>query len=85
MGVSCGSLFPFDTPVQLDFLGEARQRLRAERLDRALDSLRYRFGHTVVRRGIVLADSQFARVDPSGQTIHPVPFLQEDSVKYDRP
>lgn len=85
MGVSCGRLVPFDTPVQMDMLGQADKRLREERLDRALDSLRYRYGHTVIRRGIVLADRDFARVDPAGQVIHPVAFLQEGSVKYDSP
>lgn len=85
MGVSCGRLGPADAPVQMDMFGEAESQLRAERLDRALDSLRYRFGHTVVRRGIVLADGEFARVNPAGQIIHPTAFLREGSVKYDRP
>lgn len=85
MGVACGKLEPADAPVQLDMLGEEAARRRVERLDRALDSLRYRFGHTVVRRGIVLADEQFAQVDPAGQTIHPAALLREGHVRYDRP
>lgn len=85
MGVSCGRLVPFDAPVQMDLLGTAEQRMREERLDRALDSLRYRFGHTIIRRGVVLADPDFARVDPAGQVIHPIGFLKEGSVRYDRP
>ena len=85
MGVSCGQLVPADTPVQADMFGETERQLRAEQLDRTLDSLRYRFGHTVVRRGIVLADGEFARVNPAGQVIHPTAFLREGSVKYDRP
>ena len=85
MGVSCGKLTPYDAPVQMDLFGAAEKRLRAERLDRTLDSLRYRFGHTVVRRGVVLIDPDFARVNPVMQTIHPVAFLQEGHVRYDRP
>ena len=85
MGVSCGRLVPADVPVQLDLFGDAQKRLRAEKLDRTLDSLRYRFGHTVIRRGIVLEDHEYARVNPAGQTIHPVAFLREDGVRYDKP
>ncbi len=85
MGVSCGRLVPAGAPVQTDMFGETEKQLREERLDRALDSLRYRFGHTVVRRGIVLTDREFARVNPAGQIIHPTAFLREGSVKYDRP
>ena len=85
MGVSCGRLVPADSPVQLDLFGDAEKRHRAEQLDRALDSLRYRFGHKIVRRGIVFEDSEFARVNPAGQTIHPVAFLKEDGVRYDKP
>ena len=85
MGVSCGRLVPWNAPVQLDLLGDAERQRRQEQLDRALDSLRYRYGHTVVRRGIVLEDADFARVNPAGQVIHPVAFLKEGSVKYDSP
>ena len=85
MGVSCGRLVPWHTPVQLDLLGDAERQRRQEQLDQALDSLRYRYGHTVVRRGIVLEDADFARVNPAGQVIHPVAFLKEGSVKYDSP
>ncbi len=85
MGVSCGQLCPWDTPVQLDLLGENELQRRQEQLDRALDSLHYRFGHTVIRRGVVLEDSDFARVNPAGQVIHPAAFLKEGSVKYDSP
>lgn len=85
MGVSCGRLVAHDVPAQMDMLGDAEKMLREEQLDRALDSLRYRYGHTVIRRGIVLADEDFARIDPAGQVIHPVAFLQEGGVKYDNP
>lgn len=83
MGVSCGRLIAHDVPTQMDMLGDAEKMLREEQLDKTLDSLRYRYGHTVIRRGIVLADRDFARVDPAGQVIHPVAFLREGSVKYD--
>lgn len=85
LGLNCGQLSREEAPVQMDFLGEAERNERAQRLDQALDSLRYRFGHTIIRRGIVLADPAFNRVNPAGQVIHPVAFLREDGVSYARP
>ena len=85
VGVSCGRLVPCDAPMQMDLLGTTEKQMREEQLDRALDSLRYRFGHTIIRRGIVLQDKDFARVDPASQVIHPVAFLRDGGVKYDNP
>ncbi len=78
MGISCGSLVPEDAPVQLTLLGDDAARERRDALERTLDSLRYRFGHRVIQRGVVLADRQYAAIDPTTQTIHPVAFLRED-------
>lgn len=76
MGVSCSHLVPMDTPVQLDFFGDAEQQIRAERLEASIDGLRKRFGHQIIQRGIVLADPAYARVNPKEKhTIHPVSFF----------
>ncbi|MGJ4851416.1 DNA polymerase IV [Bacillota bacterium Meth-B3] len=86
MGISCGSLVPEDAPVQLSMLGDDAARERRDALERTLDSLRYRFGHQVIQRAVVLADRQYAAIDPTTQTIHPVAFLREDrGVNYARP
>ena len=75
LGVSVGMLTEERAPLQTDIWGE-RSRERREALDASLDGLRRRFGHQVVRRGIVLTDRAFASVNPKEEhTIHPFAFL----------
>ncbi|MBR3929048.1 MAG: DNA polymerase IV [Clostridia bacterium] len=86
MGVSCTALVRDDAPEQLDIFGECMKAHREEDLEDAIDGLRGRFGHQVVRRGIVLFDSAFSEMNPKEeQTIHPVAFLREESLKYKAP
>ncbi len=74
-GLSCSALTPDDTPVQLDFLGDEARRIKTERLESAIDGLRRRFGHQIVRRAVVLTDGQYAQINPKEEhTVHPVPF-----------
>lgn len=74
-GLSCSVLTPDDAPVQLDFLGDEARRIKTERLESAIDGLRRRFGHQIVRRAVVLADGQYAQLNPREEhTVHPVPF-----------
>ncbi len=76
VGISCGMLSPDSSPIQLDMLGDQAKRERLERMDSALDGIRSRFGHQVIQRGVVLADSAFAQISPKDDhTIHPVPFF----------
>ena len=75
VGLSCSALTPDDVPVQLDFLGDEAQRIKTERLESAIDGLRRRFGHQIVRRAVVLTDGQYAQINPKEEhTVHPVPF-----------
>ena len=75
VGLCCTMLSPDDEPIQLDFMGEASRRLNVEQLERTIDSLRRRFGHQIVKRGIVLADTGYARINPvEDHTVHPVRF-----------
>ncbi len=75
IGLSCSALSPQDEPVQLDFMGDEAQRMKNERLENAIDGLRRRFGHQIVRRAVVLTDRQYATVNPvEDHTVHPVPF-----------
>ncbi len=76
LGISVGQLSDRSAPVQLEMFGEERRR-RLEAIDASLDSLRRRFGHQVVHRGIVLTDREFAAVNPKEEhTVHPVAFLR---------
>ena len=74
-GLSCSALTPDDAPAQLDFLGDEARRIKTERLESAIDRLRRRFGHQIVRRAVVLTDGQYAQINPKEEhTVHPVPF-----------
>lgn len=75
VGLSCSALTTDDAPVQLDFLGDEARRIKTERLESAIDGLRRRFGHQIVRRAVVLTDGQYAQINPKEEhTVHPVPF-----------
>ena len=83
MGVSCSALSPVDAPVQIDLFGESLERLKSEKLESAIDGLRARFGHQVIRRGIVMFDHTFSEINPKEeQLIHPVAFLNDGKVDY---
>ncbi len=86
MGVACSALSPANAPEQTDIFGVSERRLKQERLESALDSLRGRFGHQIVKRGIVMLDSAYSDLNPKEeQTIHPTAFLKDDTVRYGRP
>lgn len=73
VGLCCGALTPDDEPVQLDFMGDETKRLRMERLERSIDSLRSRYGHQIIQRGVVLQDAGYAQINPVEEhTVHPV-------------
>ena len=75
VGISCSHLTPASAPMQLSFTEDPTQRMKKEKLDRAIDDLRRRYGHNVVQRGVVLTDPTLAGLKPKeDHTIHPVPF-----------
>ena len=73
VGLTCGMLTPDDEPVQLDFMGDETKRIHLEQLERSIDSLRGRYGHQIVQRGVVLQDRGYAAINPVEEhTVHPV-------------
>ena len=63
-----------DAPCQLD-MTESAGREKRERLDRAVDGLRERFGDTCIRRAILLEDPDLTGFSPyDDHTVHPVGF-----------
>lgn len=72
---ACG-LVPWDTPVQLSFLGGEERRQREERLEQAVDGLRRRFGQRVIRKGTLYEDKLLGQLNPKeDHIIHPVSFF----------
>ena len=75
VGLSCSMLTGDDEPVQLDFMGNETRRIHQEQLERSIDSLRERYGHQIIQRGIVLQDRGYAKINPVEEhTVHPVPM-----------
>jgi len=76
VGLSCSMLTSDDQPVQLDFMGNETRRMHMEQLERSIDSLRGRYGHQIIQRGVVLQDSGYAQINPVEEhTVHPVPMF----------
>lgn len=68
----------FQDVDQLSFLPEMQKIQKKERLDQAVDSVRNRFGHFVIQRGIMLTDTDLSNLDPKNDhTIHPEQLLNK--------
>ena len=76
VGVRGASLVPADTPVQLGFFSNAEKREKLERLDKAVDVVRERYGYTSVQRARIYTDRGLGAINPKDDhTVHPVGFF----------
>ncbi|HRT82963.1 MAG TPA: DNA polymerase IV, partial [Oscillospiraceae bacterium] len=66
LGLACSDFEHEAGAVQLDLFGDAQKRLKAERLDAAVDGLQARFGSESVRRGVLLTDRALSGFEPGG-------------------
>ena len=70
-------LVPESGPEQLSFFGDAARRDRCLRLEKTMDALRARYGHTALTRASVLCDPTLTNIDAKNDhTIHPVGYLK---------
>ena len=68
LGVSAGELIPADAvSLQLDLEGTAEKRDKLERIERAKDGLKDRYGAAAVRRGTELIDPDLSGFRPHGK------------------
>ena len=75
IGVRVSSLRAAGAP-QLSLLPDEQRSLRREDLDRAVDTIRRRYGHGAICRGLLMTDPELSDLNPiEDQTIHPVAFL----------
>lgn len=78
IGVRCTDLLSSNTPLQLSLFEDETVRQKREALDRAVDSLRSRFGHFCIQRASVLADRPLRGINPKGDhVIFPVGFFKD--------
>ena len=76
VGVRGASLVPQDCPIQLGFFSGEEKRDRMERIDKAVDTLRQRYGYTAVQRAVVYTDRGLGTINPKDDhTVHPVGFF----------
>lgn len=63
--------------MQLSLYAEAARHQRQELLEHSIDSVRRRFGHFAIQRGIMLTDRELSQLDAKGEhIIYPVSFLR---------
>ncbi len=75
LGVRACNLL-LDDCRQLSLLPEIEKARRKEALEKTVDSLRRRFGHFSVQRGVMLTDPLLSHLDAKNDhVIHPVSFL----------
>lgn len=72
-------VFDFGEDVlQFDLSGTVERHEKQQRLDRAVDVIRRRFGNYAVQRASLLADTQLSRFDPhDDHTVHPEGYFKE--------
>ena len=76
VGVRGASLVPQDCPIQLGFFSGEEKRERMERIDKAVDTLRQRYGYTAVQRAVLYTDRGLGSINPKDDhTVHPVGFF----------
>ena len=76
LGVRAANLVLLDC-VQLSLFPDVAKAQEQERLEEAIDSIRRRFGHFAVQRGVMLTDPALAINPKEDHIIHPMGFLNE--------
>lgn len=62
--VSASELAPYSGEIQLDLTGEAERCEHRDRINRAVDSIRSRYGYSSVCRAVVMQDRRLGMFDP---------------------
>lgn len=71
LGVRASDLVLEDIPVQLDLFNDQEKRDKLEKLDRAVDDIRRRFGYFSVQRAAMYQDKVLSHLDAGTHTVHP--------------
>lgn len=76
VGVRACDLLP-DDYRQLSVFSDSGKILKQEELEKVVDSIRSRFGHFAIQRGIMLTDKHISNENPKeDHIIHPVAFMR---------
>ena len=66
VGISCGKLLSTSSPMQLVL--DASSYEKKEKFNNAIDSIRKRYGHGILQRGIILSNARFSSIDPTEES-----------------
>ena len=76
LGVRAADLVNANADMQLSMLEDDKRRERFEKIDRAVDDIRRRFGHYSIARAVMSTDPTLRQFDAKGDhTIHPVGYF----------
>ena len=76
IGVRGADLCPADCAVQLGFFSNEEKRERLEHIDKAVDTLRQRYGYRSVQRAVVYTDPVLGGINAyDDHNIHPVGYF----------
>lgn len=71
LGVRGSDLVMADIPVQLDLFHDQERREKIEKMDRAVDEIRRRFGYFSIQRASMYQDRALSSLDAGTHTVHP--------------
>ena len=76
LGIRADDLVMGQVPVQLDLFMNEQRREKQEKLDRAVDDIRRRFGYHSAQRAFMYQDKILSSLDAQGShTVHPVGYF----------
>lgn len=76
LGVRSADLVTADIPVQMSLFMNEEKRARQEKMDKAVDEIRRRFGYFSIQRAFMYQDKILSKLDAQGShTVHPVGYF----------
>ena len=76
LGVRGADLVTADIPVQMNLFMNEEKRARQEKMDKAVDEIRRRFGYFSIQRAFMYQDKILSKLDAQGShTVHPVGYF----------
>ena len=76
LGVRGADLVTADIPVQMSLFMNAEKRAKQEKMDKAVDEIRRRFGYFSIQRAFMYQDKILSKLDAQGShTVHPVGYF----------
>ena len=77
IGVAVSSFSSAADAMQYDFFTDAEKKVKLERLDKTIDTLKNRYGNYTIQRASLLKDTSLSHFNPYGDhNIHPVGVLK---------